>query len=103
MDDAAPAAGAAVEKKRRLLHRIPTSLVVTLLGIALTGWLLPAVSRQWDGRQRANELKAQIDLQIAAATAHALIGSRQLVRRWNDPASDPRTARRNLRDDWLSD
>src|SRR4051812_9873136 len=74
MDEAAPAVGAAVEKKRPLLHRLPTSVVVTLLGVALTAWLLPAFTKQWDDRQKAHELKTAIVTDIASATAGAMIG-----------------------------
>src|SRR5436305_1490816 len=57
MSEAAPAAaGVAAEKKRRLLRRIPTSVVLTMLGIALRAWLLPAISRQWVDRQKARDL-----------------------------------------------
>src|SRR5690242_11337061 len=80
MDEAAPAAGAAVEKKRRLLRRVPTALLVTLLGIALTAWLLPAFTRQWDDRAKARELKASLASDIAAATARAIIRSRKELR-----------------------
>ncbi len=53
MDQAAPAeAGTAVEKKRPLLRRVPTPLIVTLLGIVLTAWLLPAFTRQWETARR---------------------------------------------------
>src|SRR5262245_30256131 len=79
MDEAAPAAGAAAEKKRRLLRRPPTSLIVTLLGIALTAWLLPAFTRQLDDRQKAHELKAAVVGQAAAASARALTGGEQLI------------------------
>lgn len=74
MDEAAPAeAGAAAEKKRRhLLRRVPTPLIVTLVGIALTAWLLPAFTRQWDDRQKAHEVKAALAGQIATATADEL-------------------------------
>src|SRR4051794_9783294 len=74
MDEVAPAAGAAAEKKPRLLRRVPTSLIVTLLGIALTAWLLPAFTRQWDDRQKAHELKTTLVTEMASATAHAVIG-----------------------------
>ena len=69
MDEAAPEAGQAAGKKRPLLRRVPTSLVVTLIGIALTAWLLPAFTRQWDDRQKAHELKASIVTDMASATA----------------------------------
>ena len=80
MDDAAPAAGAAAEKKpRRLLSRIPTSVIVTVLGIALTAWLLPAFTRQWDDRQKAHELKTSLVTEMTAATAAVLVHSREAL------------------------
>jgi len=66
--------GADAKKKRSILGRIPTSLVVTLVGIALTAWLLPAFTRQWDDRQKAYQVKSVIVADIAAASAHALTG-----------------------------
>src|SRR5262252_3189899 len=77
MSDAAPAAGAVAAEKKPLLRRIrrpPTSVVMTLLGLALTAWLFPAVARQWDDRQKATELRASLVAQIASASAHALTG-----------------------------
>src|SRR5438874_375987 len=78
MDDA-PAAGAAAEKKRRLLRRVPTSLLVTLLGIALTAWLLPAFTRQWDDRQKSHELAASLIGESAAANADVLTAGQDAV------------------------
>jgi hypothetical protein len=69
MDEAAPAAGGAAGKKRPLLRRVPTSLIVTLLGIALTAWLLPAFTRQWADRQNAHEVQAALVADMASATA----------------------------------
>jgi hypothetical protein len=66
--------GADAKKKRSILGRIPASLVVTLVGIALTAWLLPAFTRQWDDRQKAYVVKSGIVADIAAASAHALTG-----------------------------
>jgi hypothetical protein len=60
------------EKKRRFFHRVPTSLIVTFVGIALTAWLLPAFTRQWDDRQKARELKAAIADEIAIDTSRML-------------------------------
>lgn len=76
MDEAAPAAVAVAEEntKRRFLRRVPTPLVVTLVGIALTAWLLPAFTRQWDDRQKAHELQAGIVADMASATAQVVIG-----------------------------
>jgi hypothetical protein len=79
MDDAAPEPGAAAEKKRPLLRRIPTPLIATLVGIALTAWLLPAFTRQWDDRQKAHELKAALVVDMASATARALTDGENLL------------------------
>jgi hypothetical protein len=110
MDAAAPEAAEPQEKaepqaepRRRWRVKIPTSVVVTLLGIALTAWLLPAFTRQWDDRQRAAEVKAAISSQIAAATAQALIRSRQLARTWEQPSRKQRVLKHRLSDLWLSD
>jgi hypothetical protein len=65
-------------KKRRLLGRIPTSVVVTLLGIALTAWLLPALTRQWDDRQKAHDLDAALVSQISVSTGSAMSDIEQL-------------------------
>src|SRR5262249_24837592 len=82
MSDAAPSAGAAAEEQKPLLRRLrrpPTALLVTLLGIALTAWLLPAVSRQWDDRQKAQQLKTRVGSEMASGTARALIGGEALT------------------------
>ncbi len=82
MDKAAPAAaGAAAEEKRPLLRRVPTSLIVTLLGIAISAWLIPAFTRQWDDRQKAHELKAAVLSEIAAASASAFTDAHAMVQR----------------------
>jgi len=75
MSDAAPTGGAATEEKKPFLRRIrrpPTALFVTLLGIVLTAWLLPAVTRQWNDRQSAHTVQAGIVSDMTAATARAL-------------------------------
>jgi hypothetical protein len=41
------------------------SIILTLLGGVLTVLILPAVTRQWDDRQKARELKAALVEQIA--------------------------------------
>jgi hypothetical protein len=43
--------------ENRLRIRVPASVVVTLLGAALTVWLAPAFTRQWDDRKAARDLK----------------------------------------------
>jgi hypothetical protein len=80
MSESAPAEPAAgVEKKRRLFRWVPTSLLVTLLGIALTAWLLPAFTRQRDDRQKALELKANAADDIATVTARMLRDCAQVM------------------------
>src|SRR5215469_17017810 len=84
MSDAAPAAGAEEAAKAepkaenkpllRRLRRPPTALLVTLLGIALTAWLLPAVTRQWNDRQSAHAVQAGIVSDMTAATARVFQG-----------------------------
>jgi hypothetical protein len=56
----------------RFLRRIPTALLVTLLGIGLSAWILPAVSRQWDDRQKARELQSNIAQQVAVASSQTI-------------------------------
>jgi hypothetical protein len=90
MDAAAPEAAeppetaeATAEPRKRSWWRvkIPTTVVVTLLGIALTAWLLPAFTRQWDDRQKVRQLQAQFADQIAVETATALARGAVAARR----------------------
>jgi hypothetical protein len=83
------------ERRRRLLHRGAISLIVTFFGIALTAWLLPALTRQWDDRQKAHDLKAAIVSDMASATARALLLGQVAA----SASTDPSAGRR--RDDWL--
>jgi hypothetical protein len=52
--------------------KIPSAVIVTLVGIALSAWLLPAFTRQWDDRQKANELRVSLVTDIGAASANAI-------------------------------
>jgi hypothetical protein len=72
--------------------KIPTAVIVTLVGIALSAWLLPAFTRQWDNRQKANELKAALVADIAAAEAKALSDGER-VWETNDGATRSRAVR----------
>jgi hypothetical protein len=64
---------AARKTKRRWLRvKLPTSVVVTLVGIGLTAWLFPAFTRQWDDRQKVAELKASLVADMALTTGRAL-------------------------------
>ena len=68
-----------VEKQSRRFPRIPTPLIVTVLGICLSAWLIPAFTRQWDDRQKAQELKAGLVTEMSEAASAALIGSRARI------------------------
>jgi hypothetical protein len=63
---------------------------VTLLGIALTAWLLPAITRQWDDRQKARELKADLVVQMSRATVSSVLDGYYLFRKPTrfEPARD---------------
>ena len=52
---------------RSLRPRVPTSVAVTLLGAALTVWLAPAFTRQWEDRQQARDLQAGFAEQIVVS------------------------------------
>ena len=85
IDATAPQAGATATKetepKLLRLPRVPTPLVVAVLGIVLGSWLLPAFTRQWDDRQKAGEVKAAIVAQIASASGRALLEVHQATTR----------------------
>jgi hypothetical protein len=78
----------------RLRLRVPTSVVVTLLGAALTVWLAPAFTRQWDDRQAARDLKARFaedavisafqTIQDGARLADGNGGYNVILRRWKE-------------------
>jgi hypothetical protein len=59
------------ESKRSLL-RVPTPIVVTLLGALLTVWLAPAFTRQWDDRQSARDLKAALAEDMVSSAARTI-------------------------------
>jgi hypothetical protein len=65
------------EPRKRSWRRfkVPTSVVMTFIGIALTAWLLPALTRQWDDRQKARELKASVASDMASVTAKLFLNA----------------------------
>lgn len=75
---AAPVVDSGDEKTSRfgsLLQRIPTPIIVTVVGALLTAWLIPAVTRQWQDQQKARELKATLVSRISRDTTEALVKS----------------------------
>lgn len=77
-------------KRRRV--RVPTSVLVTVLVAALSVWVAPAFTRQWEDRKQARQLQAQVAEEIALATA-------RLVNR-GDAAGVSSKEWRGILDDW---
>ena len=74
------ASGRPVERLRpiaRLLRfvrrSIPKSLLLAVLGIGLSSWFIPAITRQWDDRQKAGDLKAVLVADMATSTGRVLL------------------------------
>ena len=70
----AEAAPAAPAERPRFRFRVPKAVLITVLGFLLTAWLVPAMTRQWDDRQKVHELKAGVVSEMAAVSAKALLG-----------------------------
>jgi hypothetical protein len=58
-----------------ILHRLPTPILVTVIGALLSAWVIPAVTRQWQDQQKARELKAALVERIGRNTTEALVKS----------------------------
>jgi hypothetical protein len=69
-----PSNGVREEKRPRRWLRASRAALVTILGLAVTAWLIPAMSRQWDDRQKEHDLKAGIVADMSTSTARALVG-----------------------------
>lgn len=71
-----PASDERVEKDQRgFWHHIPTPVVLTIVGLVLSAWLLPAITRQWDDRQKAHAFQASLIEDMSAANARALVAA----------------------------
>jgi hypothetical protein len=83
--------------RKSFLRRIPTPILVTLVGIVLSAWLLPAVTRQWDDRQKAHDVEAALVAQMTSDTARVLEEARATLYRESVPflRAEPRR-RHNL-------
>jgi hypothetical protein len=77
VDTVLPQPAAPTRPIARLLHyvrrSIPKSLVIAVVGIGLSSWLIPAITRQWDDRQEAGDLKAALVTEMATATGRAVL------------------------------
>jgi hypothetical protein len=72
-EQSAPAAKGKSAQQRS--WRIPTPVVLTIVGLVLSAWLLPAITRQWDDRQKAHDLQASLIEDMSAANARALVAA----------------------------
>jgi hypothetical protein len=59
----------------RWLANIPKTIVATVVVTLLSAWIFPALSHQWQDRQKAREMTASIVSQIGKNTSDALITS----------------------------
>lgn len=95
-DEASEAADPAAARRSWRWMRIPKAVLVTLLGLGLSAWLLPALTRQWDDRQREHELKAAIVADMASSSARALVGGEAI---WSERPLT-KQARERIGDQW---
>lgn len=97
--DAAPAAPA---ERSRFRLRVPKAVLVTVLGFALSAWLVPAMTRQWDDRQKVHELKAGVVAEMASVSSQALLGGEAVWSGKEHRSPRPPTARERTRaqDQW---
>ena len=58
---------------------IPKSVVLAVIGIGLSSWLIPAITRQWDDRQKAGDLKAALVAEMATATGRAVLDAQAFL------------------------
>src|SRR5262245_56725515 len=68
---------------------LPKTVLLTVALTLLTAWFLPALSRQWQDRQKARELKASLVSQIGKNTSETLITSSFLTYDRFPSSSDP--------------
>src|SRR5215213_4431629 len=92
----AEAAPAAPAERSWFRLRVPKAVLVTVLGFALSAWLVPAMTRQWDDRQKVHELKAGVVAEMASVSARALLGGEAVWSREQLTARE----RKKLESDW---
>jgi hypothetical protein len=60
---------------------LPKTLLLTLFGAALSAWLIPAFTRQWQDRQKEREIKVALVSDIGDSTSNALVTSQYVANR----------------------
>jgi hypothetical protein len=79
-------------RPRRLAGRrvsVPKPLLATVAATLATAWIFPALSHQWQDRQKAKELTAGLVTQIGSDTSEALVTSSFLTNNRFPSSSDP--------------
>jgi hypothetical protein len=60
---------------------LPRTLLLTLFGAALSAWLIPAFTRQWQDRQKEREIKVALVSDIGDSSSDALVTSQYVANR----------------------
>jgi hypothetical protein len=68
---------------------LPKSVLATVAATLATAWLFPALSHQWQDRQKAKELTAALVSQIGSNTSQALVTSSFITYNRFPSSSDP--------------
>ena len=66
---------------RPRLWWLPKPILLTLFGAAISAWLVPAFTRQWQDRQKEREIKVALVADIGDSTSDALVTSQYLANR----------------------
>jgi uncharacterized membrane protein YcjF (UPF0283 family) len=64
---------------RSLWARAPKPVLMVLFGAAISAWLVPAFTRQWQDRQKEREIKVALVSEIGDSTADALVTSQYVA------------------------
>jgi hypothetical protein len=61
--------------------RAPKPVLMVLFGAAISAWLVPAFTRQWQDRQKEREIKVALVSEISHSTSNALVTSQFVASR----------------------
>jgi hypothetical protein len=64
---------------RSLWARMPKPVLMVLFGAAVSAWLVPAFTRQWQDRQKEREIKVALVSEISDSTSDTLFTSQSLA------------------------
>jgi hypothetical protein len=66
---------------RSLWARAPKPILMVLFGAAISAWLVPAFTRQWQDRQKEREIKVALVSEISDSTSNAIVTSQFVANR----------------------